>query len=205
MTADQRRSVENGIWLCQNCARLIDVDGARFSTNVLRRWRYEAERTAQAELAGLADALRRGEGWIWHAETHAYVSREDGTIVGPREIVSIRDSVLAKSAARVERLASRVLRGTLPLEQWWALMIRELKYVYLASYALGHGGWVSVDDDARTLLSAQLRSQLPFLRQIERDVASGEYSVGSKRTRCADLQRRASDLVFSVCETLDWP
>jgi hypothetical protein len=45
----QRRSADNGIWLCQTCAKLIDSDEMRYTVAILERWRVDAE----------ADALRR--------------------------------------------------------------------------------------------------------------------------------------------------
>ena len=45
-TSEQRRSITNGIWLCQNCAKLIDSDASRFSVELLRTWKEEAERAA---------------------------------------------------------------------------------------------------------------------------------------------------------------
>jgi hypothetical protein len=40
---EERSSPSNGIWLCQNCAKLIDNDISRFSVSVLRQWKTEAE------------------------------------------------------------------------------------------------------------------------------------------------------------------
>jgi hypothetical protein len=45
-TEDERRSFDNGIWLCANCARLIDSDVPRFSADVLRSWKRGALRLA---------------------------------------------------------------------------------------------------------------------------------------------------------------
>jgi hypothetical protein len=43
-----RTSPENGLWLCQNCAKLIDNDVARFPEVLLRHWKQIAElRTLQ--------------------------------------------------------------------------------------------------------------------------------------------------------------
>jgi hypothetical protein len=33
--ADSRRAKENGIWLCQNCGRLVDVDPQKFTVELL--------------------------------------------------------------------------------------------------------------------------------------------------------------------------
>jgi len=45
-----RRSPDNGIWLCQNCAKLIDNDVLRFPEALLRHWKQTAERLALLEL-----------------------------------------------------------------------------------------------------------------------------------------------------------
>lgn len=42
-TAAQRRGIENGIWLCQTCATLIDRDPERFTVSVLRVMKALAE------------------------------------------------------------------------------------------------------------------------------------------------------------------
>ena len=46
LTTEQRRSIDNGIWLCQNCATLVDKDEPRHPVAVLRGWKREAERSA---------------------------------------------------------------------------------------------------------------------------------------------------------------
>ena len=45
-----RSSVANGIWLCQNCAHLVDVDETSYPTELLQRWKAEAEDQAAAML-----------------------------------------------------------------------------------------------------------------------------------------------------------
>ncbi|TRZ96561.1 MAG: hypothetical protein D4R82_00845 [Dehalococcoidia bacterium] len=50
LTPDERRSVENGIWLCQSCAKLVDNDPIRYGADVLRQWKVLAEKSAAQEL-----------------------------------------------------------------------------------------------------------------------------------------------------------
>jgi hypothetical protein len=50
LSADKRRDSSNGIWLCQNCAKLIDSDTSRFSVHLLNSWKYAAEIAAKIEL-----------------------------------------------------------------------------------------------------------------------------------------------------------
>jgi hypothetical protein len=46
----QRAGVANGMWLCQNCAKLVDSDVVRFSAAVLRGWKLNAEWEAKRRL-----------------------------------------------------------------------------------------------------------------------------------------------------------
>lgn len=50
MSAAQRRSITNGIWLCQVCAKLIDNDSTRYTADVLKDWKRLAETAAIAQL-----------------------------------------------------------------------------------------------------------------------------------------------------------
>lgn len=50
MTEEKRKSSENGIWLCQSCAKLIDSDPIRYSKDLLKAWKNLAETTAKLEL-----------------------------------------------------------------------------------------------------------------------------------------------------------
>jgi len=57
LTSEQRQSPENGIWLCQNCAKLIDNDSARYSVELLKEWKTRAERNALDEIEGKAQEI----------------------------------------------------------------------------------------------------------------------------------------------------
>jgi hypothetical protein len=46
----ERGSAENGIWLCQNCAKLIDNDALRYTVEVLLYWKKNAEARALQEI-----------------------------------------------------------------------------------------------------------------------------------------------------------
>ena len=50
LTPDKRRSAENGIWLCQSCAKLVDNAPIRYGVDVLHQWKALAETTAAREL-----------------------------------------------------------------------------------------------------------------------------------------------------------
>ncbi len=52
LSPEQRESLGNGIWLCQNCAKLVDNDPTRYTIETLRTWKSQAERAALAEIQG---------------------------------------------------------------------------------------------------------------------------------------------------------
>jgi hypothetical protein len=51
LTSDDRRSIRNGIWLCSSCHTLIDKDEIRFTTDVVRAWKKQAEQEAFRRLS----------------------------------------------------------------------------------------------------------------------------------------------------------
>ena len=57
ITIEQRKSIENAIWLCQNCGKLIDSDEKRFTTKTLIDWKLAAENEAQSFIYGGIVAL----------------------------------------------------------------------------------------------------------------------------------------------------
>ncbi len=52
MTAEERRAPENGIWLCQTHAKLIDNDESRYTSPLLREWKRQHEDRIRAEVEG---------------------------------------------------------------------------------------------------------------------------------------------------------
>jgi hypothetical protein len=50
MTVDERRSIENGIWLCQNCAKLVDNDPALYPSDFLHHWKRLSEEAARLQI-----------------------------------------------------------------------------------------------------------------------------------------------------------
>lgn len=51
-TASERCSIKNGLWLCQKCAKAIDDDPVTYSSEVLQRWKVDAEAYARAAIEG---------------------------------------------------------------------------------------------------------------------------------------------------------
>ncbi len=58
---EARAGIENGIWLCQFCAKLIDSDIEKYSVEVLRHWKQGAEKLAGERLTSQVVAGRAGQ------------------------------------------------------------------------------------------------------------------------------------------------
>lgn len=54
LPSDERRSLDNAIWLCTECAALIDRDEEGFPVNRLREWKRLGEAAAKAGISGSA-------------------------------------------------------------------------------------------------------------------------------------------------------
>jgi hypothetical protein len=50
LSTEARASIENGIWLCASCARMIDRDEERYSAEILRQWKRGAEERARRRI-----------------------------------------------------------------------------------------------------------------------------------------------------------
>src|SRR5437763_17050395 len=55
LTPEERTAAANGIWLCHNCAKLIDSDVSQFTIEVIQTWKIEREAETRRQL-GLATA-----------------------------------------------------------------------------------------------------------------------------------------------------
>lgn len=59
LTSEQRQSVENGIWLCRRCAKIIDSDEAAYPKSKLIEWKETSEYIAALEVHGYAVSRAR--------------------------------------------------------------------------------------------------------------------------------------------------
>ena len=60
LTNEERKSPDNGIWLCQNCSKLVDNDPARYPVEILQDWKQFAENAALSEIEGNEKLEKQG-------------------------------------------------------------------------------------------------------------------------------------------------
>lgn len=56
----ERRHIDNGIWLCSNCATLIDKDPAKYPVTLLMEWRKQEEFTIYKQLTSEKGEAKKG-------------------------------------------------------------------------------------------------------------------------------------------------
>ena len=49
-TQEERKSIENGIWLCQTHGKLVDSDEKRYTVDILKKWKKLSEMAALLEI-----------------------------------------------------------------------------------------------------------------------------------------------------------
>jgi len=56
MTSKQRSSIENAIWLCQKCAKLVDTDIETYNKHTLVKWKVTTEAEVLRALGGAGNS-----------------------------------------------------------------------------------------------------------------------------------------------------
>jgi len=57
LTPEQRKSIDNGIWMCAYHADLVDKDDAKYSTVEVQKWKKQAEIRAKKEIQGTGQSI----------------------------------------------------------------------------------------------------------------------------------------------------
>lgn len=52
LSSQERKSIDNGIWLCSKCAKLVDSDTTKYPIDLLQRWKRLSEEAALLEIEG---------------------------------------------------------------------------------------------------------------------------------------------------------
>ena len=124
LSTEQRSSIDNGIWLCGVCAHLVDHDEQRFTVELLRQWREQAEEFAKQRI-NAGSKFRP----IAFSETRHEMTI--GEIVGIRELEEefgchVQTNLHVPAGDGAIRLDAAVVRG----EDLIAIELREKGFAY---------------------------------------------------------------------------
>ena len=65
LSTEERKSITNGIWLCQNCGKLVDSDEQKYSVELLICWKRDAEDRAASEVESIHQSVGDGSSLIF--------------------------------------------------------------------------------------------------------------------------------------------
>ena len=102
LSPEERRDIDNGIWLCQNCGKLVDNDISQFPERKLRDWKTHAEFEALASMGKTSPALKVSES---QRKVHTILDWKDiwitHTLMNTGRAVLVSGPVRGRSAVQV--------------------------------------------------------------------------------------------------------
>lgn len=115
LTAEERASARNGIWLCGACHPLVDGDDSRYTVDELRRYKEQAERAREEEMRRPAGVLAQVSISRLPDTGSLFVGRDD-------ELALLHDAWQRRSARLIVLHALGGIGKTALLQAW----LREL-------------------------------------------------------------------------------
>lgn len=101
LDASERSGITNGVWLCQNCAKLIDNDPLKYFAKLLHEWKMMAEKEASMRLGKTASMVEKENEIIDKCVSTSYVKKagivkdlrkKDMNLDGPKQIRKASES-----------------------------------------------------------------------------------------------------------------
>lgn len=129
LTGAQRRSIENGIWLCQSCAWLIDTDEQRYPVSLLNEWKQIAE-------TQVLDLLQ-GRGAIYFGSSSHVQNAVRAEEALRDQLARLASRVSGNVKERLEEVRSRWLAGDDTDPQSWLANLK------------GDSDWSLLSDEVR--------------------------------------------------------
>lgn len=139
-------------------------------------------------------------GYTWDGSSSRYRSNATGRYVARRNVLSLVESQVNSTSARVGELTTALHEGRLSASTWTEQMRAELKRQHLAQSALGSGGWDRIGAREFGRVGGRIRQDYARVEQLARDIAEGKATlpqalaransyVGSARTQFFDAER----------------
>lgn len=185
MSAQERKSPSNGIWLCQSCSKLIDSDPVKYTTDVLYDWKYRSEQMAAEAIETAATAAVKNEDV---ALIRFYVQCMDRpALLEPmRLLVRKHDPNLLDFESAIRDTVVALNTGVLRTRDGDIIKVAEGKS------GLSNREWYHKLCDVVSLLT-QITHELKWCRSEERSVYKIEEMIEQNR-------REVIAIVNSICD-----
>lgn len=122
----------------------------------------------------------------YHYDPAARRYSTDGRIVSQKEVRQALDTVLEKSAVRMEKLTKDFI-STKDFPQWAASMVDEIRSVNTQAFALANGGIKNLSQSDLGRLGNQTKEQLQMFRELYLDLKNERRPIDNRLPRWAKL------------------
>jgi hypothetical protein len=177
----ERCGVGNAIWLCQNCARLIDTDPERFTEAVLLKWKRDAELEAKHQLGKKRNLVKRSMSASWVHKKLALkrkIERDFAKARGVEVIIHCDEDELYPE-----------FWGRPGISNWfkadfWRMYHNGIELGLSLEYAIkaADGKWAIVpsqlEDGVKDKVKVFLLGRIPFSNIVDYDLQGDEYYPG---------------------------
>ena len=175
LSVEERKSIDNAIWLCQYCAKLVDNDELRYSVGKLRQWKHIAEQDTLSEVEGYIKALEIDTIWLWDDARHQYRNTQTGKIVDGQEIMSLRDVFIDHQKVAIDKLVRQLVDKELTIQDWLIKMREIIKSTYVALYVLSIGGKSKLTTANKGYIEERIREKIHLLQEMAEDIVNKRY------------------------------
>jgi hypothetical protein len=114
MTAEERSSVLNGIWLCRAHARMIDLDEITYTPELLRSWKTEAEANAAKEMLNIQREIQEHQDTLICLDVDLIFTGVWTGVKGDRWTFTVKDFLFGN----IERLRGYEKNDLLPMRRY---------------------------------------------------------------------------------------
>lgn len=129
-----------------------------------------------------------------------YRNLRTGRVVSSAEIRRGVETVIRKSARRVEALSGQLRSGSISVEDFEISMRAELKSVHLATSMAAKGGREAMSQSDYGRVGQRLRQEYQYLARFSDQIASGQLPLDGRFTRRAASYSNAARNTFAETE-----
>jgi hypothetical protein len=138
-----------------------------------------------------------------------------GRFISQEQVTALRREYIAGERAINDRLAERLFKHEIDINQWRAEMRANLRRTYITQYMLAKGGKGQMTQRDYGILGSQLKKQYNFLDKFTQDIYNGKYSERQQAMVAARQQlyaesssqafERGSAEAFGPLQLPAWP
>ena len=136
--------------------------------------------------------------YAWNETAGRYISLSTGRFVPFSDVRDALESVIDTAGIRMNTLTQSMVDGQIPLAEWQAGMMEQIKLAHTASAAASRGGWAQMSQSDWGAAGRMIRDQYDYLRNFAEQIANGTQALDGRALVRADLYADAARGTFEA-------